>query len=140
MELGLTGLMIPAPQGTGARMADGSVSKHMGVIDHLSFALGTATFGTKFFVGSGSKFNILLGNSFIYPEKLVLDFEKLCIRRRIGDQAVEKIPPSVDGQREKPRWEKLWHRCEAPAPCIPAVCTRQHQTLPAWFKTAVGLL
>jgi len=103
-QLGLSGLVRPCKQDAKTyKTADGARHGMLGIIDNLALTLGNSVFGTKFYVGVGNHFLILLGNSFIFPAKLIIDMENLCLHRRINSTTMETIPLTVhdDSRRQR---------------------------------------
>ncbi len=62
------------------RSANGNRSKPLGIIHNQSISLGSTTIPVNIFVSSAKNYLILLGNTFLTPTKIIIDYAESCIK------------------------------------------------------------
>jgi len=117
-QLGIFHLIEPAPSRT-TTMADGHKSSIAGYVHGVSVTFGSTNFTTSFLIGCGNTGPILLGSSFLRQARFIIDFENLCLRRRIDQSTTETIPVHI--RRGLASKSRHVHACAPPSgmPVLP---------------------
>lgn len=78
------------------RCANGATNIPLGILHKQDFTFGNTTFSDDMHVSAADNYTLLLGNTFLAPARIIIDYQKLCIHCPSGAPISSTLTETLD--------------------------------------------